>query len=64
MVFRLQFPALYGVNTVRWEGAWRELGCLTRTTAFAVREQSGPSLKSAVRVCTCYTEYLFKYLTF
>ena len=47
-----QFPALFGVNTLRWEGAWRELSSLTKTTAFAVREQSGPSLKSALRVCS------------
>ena len=43
---------------MRWEGAWRELSCLTRTTAFAVREQSGPSLKSAIRVCSNDLRYV------
>jgi hypothetical protein len=37
-------------HSLRWEGVWRELSCLTRQTAFSVREQSGPSLKSAVKV--------------
>ncbi|KAL7646803.1 UNVERIFIED_CONTAM: hypothetical protein RMT77_002058 [Armadillidium vulgare] len=31
------------------DGAWRHLSCLSRSTAFAVREQSGHSLKSALR---------------
>lgn len=43
------FPTSLGAHSLRWEGTWRELSCLTRTTAFAVREQAGHSLKSAVR---------------
>ena len=37
-------------HSLRWEGVWRELSCLTRTTAFSVREQAGHSLKSALKV--------------
>lgn len=45
----LAFPSSFGVHALRWEGTWRELSCLSQTTAFAVREQSGHSLKSAIR---------------
>ncbi|KAG0696566.1 Sorting and assembly machinery component 50 [Chionoecetes opilio] len=31
------------------EGVWRHLSCLSRSTAFAVREQAGHSLKAALR---------------
>lgn len=31
------------------EGVWRYLSCLSRSTAFAVREQAGHSLKSAFK---------------
>ncbi|KAK3881476.1 hypothetical protein Pcinc_014077 [Petrolisthes cinctipes] len=31
------------------EGVWRYLSCLSRSTAFAVREQAGHSLKSSLR---------------
>ena len=37
-------------HTLKWEGVWRELGCLARSTSFAVREESGHSLKSALSV--------------
>jgi len=43
------FPGRHGNHVLRWEGVWRELSCLTRSTAFSVREQAGPSLKSLVR---------------
>jgi len=36
-------------HNVQWEGIWRELSCLNRTTTFPVREQAGHSLKSAFR---------------
>ncbi|XP_046382393.1 sorting and assembly machinery component 50 homolog B [Ischnura elegans] len=36
-------------HNIQWEGSWRELECLTRSTSFLVREQSGHSLKSAFR---------------
>uniref|UniRef100_A0A8B9LG35 Sorting and assembly machinery component 50 homolog A n=1 Tax=Astyanax mexicanus TaxID=7994 RepID=A0A8B9LG35_ASTMX len=35
-------------HTLKWEGVWRELGCLARTASFAVREESGHSLKSSL----------------
>lgn len=37
-------------QTLKWEGVWRELGCLARTASFAVREESGHSLKSSLSV--------------
>jgi len=36
-------------HNLQWEGIWRELNCLNRTTTFPVREQAGHSLKSALR---------------
>lgn len=36
-------------HNLQWEGAWRDLTCLSRSSAFEVREQTGPSLKSSVR---------------
>ncbi|XP_071441957.1 sorting and assembly machinery component 50 homolog A [Hetaerina americana] len=36
-------------HNIQWEGSWRELDCLTRSTSFLVREQSGHSLKSSIR---------------
>lgn len=46
----LQFPLGVTNHTLKWEGVWRELGCLARSTSFAVREESGHSLKSALSV--------------
>jgi outer membrane protein insertion porin family len=43
------FPGRHGTHILRWEGVWRELSCLSRATAFSVREQAGPSLKSVIR---------------
>ena len=37
-------------HTLKWEGVWRELGCLARSASFAVREESGHSLKSSLSV--------------
>ncbi|XP_026094568.1 sorting and assembly machinery component 50 homolog A-like [Carassius auratus] len=42
------FPVWRTNHTLKWEGAWRELGCLARTSSFAVREESGHSLKSSL----------------
>ncbi|XP_065556123.1 sorting and assembly machinery component 50 homolog [Artemia franciscana] len=36
-------------HTVSWEGVWRNLRCINRSTAFAVREHSGHSLKSSLK---------------
>lgn len=46
----LQFPIWKTSHTVKWEGVWRELGCLSRTASFAVRQESGHSLKSSLSV--------------
>ena len=41
-------------HSVAWEGVWRELRPLARSTAFAVRENSGHTLKSSLKhVLTC-----------
>jgi len=42
------FPIWKTNHTVKWEGVWRELGCLSRTASFAVRKESGHSLKSSL----------------
>lgn len=44
----ISFPIWRTSHTVKWEGVWRELGCLARTASFAVREESGHSLKSSL----------------
>lgn len=43
------FPSIFGNHTLKWEGVWRELSCISDSTAFAVREESGHSLKSSVK---------------
>ena len=53
-----QFLTPLGAHNVRWEGTWRELGCLSNTTAFAVREQAGHSLKSLLRVGSIWNNIL------
>lgn len=45
-----QFPTWKTSHTVKWEGVWRELGCLSRVASFAVRKESGHSLKSSLSV--------------
>ncbi|KAJ8269555.1 hypothetical protein COCON_G00121620 [Conger conger] len=42
------FPVWRSNHTLKWEGVWRELACLARTASFAVREESGHSLKSSL----------------
>ncbi|OWK03942.1 SAMM50 [Cervus elaphus hippelaphus] len=42
------FPTWKTSHTVKWEGVWRELGCLSRVASFAVRKESGHSLKSSL----------------
>ncbi|XP_062402851.1 sorting and assembly machinery component 50 homolog A [Sardina pilchardus] len=44
----VSFPISWTNHTLKWEGVWRELGCLARTASFAVREESGHSLKSSL----------------
>ncbi|NP_956436.2 sorting and assembly machinery component 50 homolog A [Danio rerio] len=44
----ISFPIWRTSHTLKWEGVWRELGCLARTASFAVREESGHSLKSSL----------------
>lgn len=54
--FVCQFPIWKTNHTLKWEGVWRELGCLARTASFAVREESGHSLKSSLAVCMHYNK--------
>ncbi|KAB0396642.1 hypothetical protein E2I00_020172 [Balaenoptera physalus] len=49
------FPIWKTSHTVKWEGVWRELGCLARTVSFAVRKESGHSLKSSLSELAGYT---------
>nr|XP_005988690.2 PREDICTED: sorting and assembly machinery component 50 homolog [Latimeria chalumnae] len=44
----VSFPIWKTNHTLKWEGVWRELGCLARTASFAIREESGHSLKSSL----------------
>uniref|UniRef100_A0A8C7XLZ0 SAMM50 sorting and assembly machinery component n=1 Tax=Oryzias sinensis TaxID=183150 RepID=A0A8C7XLZ0_9TELE len=44
----ISFPVWKTNQTLKWEGVWRELGCLANTASFAVREESGHSLKSSL----------------
>ncbi|XP_030296331.1 sorting and assembly machinery component 50 homolog B [Sparus aurata] len=48
MSAEVNFPLGVTNHTLKWEGVWRELGCLARSASFAVREESGHSLKSAL----------------
>jgi len=36
-------------HSLQYEAVWRNISCLTRAAAFAVRENSGHSLKSSLR---------------
>ncbi|KAK6482757.1 sorting and assembly machinery component 50-like protein isoform X2 [Huso huso] len=44
----MNFPIWKTSHTLKWEGVWRELGWLARTASFAVREESGHSIKSSI----------------
>ncbi|XP_046364169.2 sorting and assembly machinery component 50 homolog [Haliotis rufescens] len=45
----ITFPTIFGSHSIKWEGVWRDLRALSRTTSFAVREQAGHSIKSSVQ---------------
>lgn len=45
----LSFPTIIGSHNIKWEGVWRDLRCLSNVTSFAVREQTGHSLKSSLK---------------
>lgn len=49
LIIDYAFPTRFGSHNVRWEGVWRELGALSSSTAFSVREQSGHSIKSSLK---------------
>uniref|UniRef100_A0A8C6LYB3 SAMM50 sorting and assembly machinery component n=1 Tax=Nothobranchius furzeri TaxID=105023 RepID=A0A8C6LYB3_NOTFU len=42
------FPMWKTNQTLKWEGVWRELGCLGQNASFAIRNESGHSLKSSL----------------
>uniref|UniRef100_A0A1A8FPD6 Sorting and assembly machinery component 50 homolog n=1 Tax=Nothobranchius korthausae TaxID=1143690 RepID=A0A1A8FPD6_9TELE len=44
----LSFPVWKTNQTLKWEGVWRELGCLGQNASFAIRNESGHSLKSSL----------------
>ncbi|XP_015907434.2 sorting and assembly machinery component 50 homolog A [Parasteatoda tepidariorum] len=37
------------VHTLRWEGVWRDLKCLSPSTPFLIREDTGHSVKSSLK---------------
>jgi len=41
------------VHNLQYEAVWRHLTCLNKSSSFAVREQAGHTLKSAVRHILC-----------
>jgi len=43
------FPSIIGQHSFSWEGMWREVTGLSKNASFAIREQAGHSLKSAVK---------------
>lgn len=47
--FDFTFPSNFGDHCLRWEGVWRDLRTLDRSTSFTVREQAGHSLKSSIK---------------
>ncbi|KAK6191273.1 hypothetical protein SNE40_003004 [Patella caerulea] len=49
ILFDLTFPSFIGTHSLKWEGVWRDLRALSRTTSFAVREQAGHSIKSSLK---------------
>ncbi|XP_054718205.1 sorting and assembly machinery component 50 homolog [Uloborus diversus] len=40
-------------HTLRWEGVWRNLRCLSPTTPFEIREEAGHTVKSCVKHILC-----------
>lgn len=49
LVSELLFQTVLGQHSLRWEGVWRQVSCLSRSAAFAVREQCGHSVKSSLK---------------
>ncbi|KAK3920234.1 Sorting and assembly machinery component 50-like protein [Frankliniella fusca] len=50
LLFDLAFTSAPLVrHNLQWETTWRDLSVLNRTTAFEIREMSGPSLKGSLR---------------
>jgi len=41
------------VHNLQYEAVWRNLSCLNKSSSFAVREQAGHTLKSAIRHILC-----------
>ncbi|KAK7880681.1 hypothetical protein WMY93_032679 [Mugilogobius chulae] len=44
----LTFPLWRTIQSLKYEAVWRELSCLSRAASFAVREETGHSLKSSL----------------
>eukprot|EP00160_Parvularia_atlantis_P020555 Unigene8571_Nuclearia_a/m.26250 Unigene8571_Nuclearia_a/g.26250 ORF Unigene8571_Nuclearia_a/g.26250 Unigene8571_Nuclearia_a/m.26250 type:complete len:378 (+) Unigene8571_Nuclearia_a:39-1172(+) len=49
LLAKYRAPSLLGVHVVSYEASWRELTHLSRYVSWAVREEAGHSLKSALR---------------
>ena len=50
VIVLFQFPSDIGQHTLSWEGMWRNVTELSKSASFAIREQAGHSLKSALKV--------------
>ncbi|XP_014663333.1 PREDICTED: sorting and assembly machinery component 50 homolog A-like [Priapulus caudatus] len=51
----LSFQSVFGLyHTLKWEGVWRQIRCLNNTASFAVRQEAGHSLKSALHHAVVY----------
>ncbi|GIY52267.1 sorting and assembly machinery component 50 homolog A [Caerostris darwini] len=40
-------------HTLRWEGVWRNIRCLSPSTPFEIREEAGHSVKSSIKHILC-----------
>lgn len=49
LFFEFTAPSAFGEHSLRWDGTWRDLRCLNRSTALPVRLQAGHTLKSALK---------------
>lgn len=50
-----QLPSVIGQHSFSWEGMWREVTELSKNASFTVREQAGHSLKSSLKVISCFS---------
>lgn len=55
LMFDFSFLSSPFINhSLKWEGLWRDIACINNTTAFAVREEAGHTVKSSIKHCLAY----------